>query len=274
MKLNETSTGKFLLENDQTAFALLTRLGANVGKRMEIFLLECIQTGQLSMMQSVRTVGGITAVCRENFKWSSFMTSLRTIIYFDLIKFLGHEALLGFTDTRVLYYLAQWVNAKMDRAFGANRANHPALVKKQHDFALEGIELFKDLDRDAAKILRDQANMENPTQRFPASANGEPSFIPSGFATTSPAVQPETNSPTAITNPEVIMAYEIGFDRYQQITHQSRTQAMESISAIFRESDSLTLQALTEWSREGVQTGLAGLVKIGLDLLEQERELA
>ena len=68
------------------------------------------------------------------------------------------------------------------------------------------------------------------------------------------------------------MSYEIGFDRYQQITHQSRTQAMESVSTIFRESDSLTLQALTEWARSGVQTGLAGLVKIGLDILDKQAE--
>lgn len=269
----DTPTALYLSQNDHQAFGILVKLIDSTHVSTKGFLDDCVSVGQLSMVQAVQKVGGINSVCRENLRWTPFVTSMRVTTYFELIRPAGIELLAGFTDTRVIYYLAQWVKSKMDRLFGGGYSGYPTYIKNQHRLALEGIEIFRTLDRDAAKILKDQANQESPN----AWANvdtGITATFPNTLTTTSPTVQPSIGSPSAITAPEVIMAYEIGFDRYQSLTHQSRTQAMESVSAIFRESDSLTLQALTEWARSGVQTGLAGLVKIGLDLLEQERTMA
>lgn len=256
------------LKLEPEAIADLIEIQGNIRTGVRMFLNQCLIVARLGIRETVRGAGGVHAVCRVAFAWTPFVTSHRLSVYHNLIKVLSvpHIVEANFTDTRVMYYCASWVKAKLERC--ADPRQHLSLAQ-------QAVAMFKNLDRDTAKLRKDEAIGDFSPRAISSVPIAPPANLPVGVAMSSlvsPLANPATTAPSGLTDNHVILEYERGFDRYQNITGQSRTQAMERLGEILLEADSLTIQALNEWAENGVNSGLAGLVKIALDLLEAEHQ--
>jgi hypothetical protein len=202
---------------------------------LEAMLSQAVVVLELEGRPDVERIG-VLAFCAgdEHLRWSHWTTSTRLTVGTYLTRPLGLERVLGarFSEFRVAYRAAQHAKRLL---LGRDRYTPSAAAEA-------ALELFKPLRRDEAEELHNRLKAEN----------FEPVAVDLG-----------------ITAPVVSEAFTMGFARFEAITGNSRTQALERIGGILNDFDDLTLRALDAAAVAGVHD-LAGVVRIALDLLETE----